>query len=135
MKNSFLKRIFLILLLGCFLISSAQANPNNYPNPRKYLEKKLQSFTHLYIPPQVLRTVTPKYTPYALEEGIEGEIILYLKINKIGQVTEARIIKGLGYGLDEAAKAAALKWVFRPATRAGLPAPGRKRIAMRFVLQ
>ena len=57
-----------------------------------------------------------------------------VKINEIGRVTEVRVLKPLGFGLDEAAKTAVSKWLFRPATRAGIPTPGRKTIKVRFVL-
>ncbi len=57
----------------------------------------------------------PKYTDVAEEEEIEGKIILSLTIDKKGNVIHARIIKGLGYGLDEEALKAVKKFKFSPA--------------------
>ncbi len=64
------------------------------------------------IPKKVFR---PKYTKLAEEEEIEGKIILSLTIDKKGNVIKAKIIKGLGYGLDENALKAVKKFKFLPA--------------------
>jgi len=64
------------------------------------------------IPKKVFR---PKYTKLAEEEEIEGKIILSLTIDKKGNVVHAKIIKGLGYGLDKNALDAVKKFKFSPA--------------------
>jgi len=43
------------------------------------------------------------YTEAARREGIEGTVVLRVMIDENGQPGEIRVVKGLGYGLDEVA--------------------------------
>ena len=64
----------------------------------------------------------PAYTPEAENAGIEGKVRLELKVNERGEVEEAKVLKGLGYGLDESAiQTVKRRWHFRPATLCGKP--------------
>ena len=64
---------------------------------------------------------SPKYTPEAENAGIEGKVRLELRVNERGEVEQAKVLKGLGYGLDEAAVQTVTRWQFRPATLCGKP--------------
>jgi len=64
------------------------------------------------VPKKVFR---PKYSKVAEEQEIEGKIILKLTIDRKGNVIKAKIIKGLGYGLDKEALKAVKKFKFSPA--------------------
>lgn len=44
-----------------------------------------------------------QYPKQALAHKIEGDVLLEFQVNDMGEVTEAQIIKGLGYGCDEEA--------------------------------
>ena len=68
--------------------------------------------TPVYVGPKVIKKVRPKYTAEGLDEGIEGQVIILVKLNKKGKVIFSKVIKGLGYGLDQNALAASKKWVF-----------------------
>ena len=70
----------------------------------------------------------PSYTPEAENSGIEGKVKIELKVNEQGDVEEAKVLQGLGYGLDEAAMQTVKRWRFRPATLCGKP------VAASFVL-
>jgi TonB family protein len=61
------------------------------------------------------------YPPEALKADLQAEVILKLTIDRDGNVTRADVHRGAGYGFDEAAQAAALKFKFSPATRDGEP--------------
>lgn len=43
------------------------------------------------------------YTEAAKEQGVEGKVVLEVIVDESGRVTQAKVIKGLGFGLDEAA--------------------------------
>ena len=43
------------------------------------------------------------YTPEALENAVEGAVIVRILVDEQGRVAEAKLVKGLGYGLDEKA--------------------------------
>jgi protein TonB len=64
---------------------------------------------------------SPKYTPEAENAGIEGKVRLELKVNERGEVETAKVLQGLGYGLDESAIQTVKRWQFRPATLCGKP--------------
>jgi protein TonB len=59
--------------------------------------------------------VKPRYTEMARNQGIEGVVQLLLTIDAEGRVIEVKVLKGLGFGLDEAAVTAARQWKFEPA--------------------
>lgn len=65
--------------------------------------------------PKPKKVFKPKYTNLAQDEEVEGKIILRLTIDKYGNVIKVKIIKGLGYGLDEEAVKAVKKFKFYPA--------------------
>jgi periplasmic protein TonB len=56
-------------------------------------------------------------------------------VDESGRVIAARLLNGLGYGLDEAALDAAKKCVFEPATLCGKPVVGTAVVAQRFELE
>jgi periplasmic protein TonB len=78
--------------------------------------------------------VRPSYPAEALAAKVEGKVRLELLVDEQGAVKNARVLKGLGYGLDEAAVEAAQRTRFRPATRCAQPVAAPFVIAMRFVL-
>lgn len=84
--------------------------------------------------PKPIGIVKPTYTEAARRAHIQGRVRLELLVNEQGEVTEARVLEGLGYGLDEAALAAAKNLRFAAATRDGRPVPSKFVLAMRFVL-
>ncbi len=73
------------------------------------------------IPPVCIKKVKPKYPEVAKRAKIEGIVIIQAIINKEGKVVSARVIKGLGKALNEAALEAVYKWEFTPATLNGVP--------------
>ncbi len=69
--------------------------------------------------PEVISEVKGTYPEEAKKNEIEGTVLLKLTIDENGNVTEVKVIKGLGYGLDEASVAAIRKFKFKPATKDG----------------
>jgi protein TonB len=76
----------------------------------------------------------PAYTSSAREANVEGKVRVEVSVDESGHVTAARLLAGLGYGLDEAALEAARRASFEPATRCGKPVAATFSIAMRFSL-
>jgi len=60
------------------------------------------------------------YTDEALDAKIEGKIFLVAYVDENGDVKKVKIIKGLGYGLDEVATNAMLKTKFKPGKQDGV---------------
>lgn len=84
--------------------------------------------------PKPIRIAVPEYPRAANRRNIKAEIVLDLVIDKRGRVRSAQILEryllnhrdntrtlvnALGYGLEEAAMNAAMRYLFRPARKDG----------------
>lgn len=76
--------------------------------------------------------VAPKYTMQARQAEIEGVVRVEVTVDEAGRVISARVVSGLGYGLDESALAAAKASVFEPASRCGKAIVGTVVLPFRF---
>ena len=70
-------------------------------------------------PVAVTSKPNPVYTEQARKQHVEGEVLLQVVFTASGQVQVLRVVRGLGYGLDESAIQAAQKVRFVPAQRNG----------------
>ncbi len=86
------------------------------------------------VKPKPERVPQPAYTPAAREANVQGRVRVEVSVDASGRVTSARLLAGLGYGLDEAALAAARSATFTAATKCGRPTATTFVIAMRFAL-
>jgi TonB family protein len=77
-------------------------------------------------PPELTTFVDAEYPPAAVAARQEGDVLLELSIDAEGNVTDARVSQPAGAGFDEAARAAAVRFRFRPAQR------GTRRVAARI---
>jgi protein TonB len=77
-----------------------------------------------------------RYTEEAKQAAIEGTVVLDLVVGANGHVSEVHVVTGLGYGLTEAAIAAARACRFSPGERGEVAVPVRIReFKIRFLLQ
>lgn len=67
--------------------------------------------------PKPTARVKPVYPDEARSSEIEGTVTVEAVIDCSGKVTSARVLQGLGHGLDEAAMTAIRKTEFEPAAR------------------
>lgn len=65
--------------------------------------------------PRRIEATPPQYTPEARKEGVEGVMIVQAVIDKQGTVSDVKVLKGLPFGLSEAAAEAIRQWTFEPA--------------------
>lgn len=72
-------------------------------------------------PPRVVRNVPPEYTIEARQAGIEGAVILECTIHEDGRIEVLRVVRSLGFGLDDAAIDVIEQWEFVAGTRDGEP--------------
>ncbi len=85
--------------------------------------------------PVKVHEVKPQYTEIARKARIEGVVILQATIDRNGDVTDVKVLKGLGLGLSEAAAAAVRQTKFRPATLNGKPVGVYYNLTVNFQLQ
>ncbi len=65
--------------------------------------------------------VDPRYVREAIEEDIEGEVVLHGVIQRDGVMDKLRVIRGIDDRLDASALSALSKWRFDPAQKYGRP--------------
>ena len=73
--------------------------------------------------PVLLHYEDAPYPAEGLKQGLQADVILKLTIDRDGNVTQAVSTQKVGYGFDEAAEQAALRFKYQPATRNGRPVP------------
>jgi len=86
-------------------------------------------------PPSVRHEVKPDYTEEARQRNMRGDVLLEIVVKRDGTVGNVRVLRGLGYGLDERAVEAVKQWAFNPATRKGVPVDVLVEVAMEFRLR
>jgi TonB family protein len=72
-------------------------------------------------PVEIFSVPRPVYTDQARAKKIEGDVLVQVVFTASGQVQVLRVVRGLGYGLDESAEEAARQIRFRPAEQDGRP--------------
>jgi TonB family protein len=83
--------------------------------------------------PVPLSMPTPRYPEEARNVYVSGIVLLQAIIRKDGTVTDVKVIKGLGHGLDESAiDTITTKWRFKPGTLNGNPVNVIVNIETRF---
>jgi TonB family protein len=73
------------------------------------------------VPVEILSKGKPIYTEEARAKRIEGEVLLEAVFEATGKIRVLRIVRGLGYGLDDAAVRAAEQIRFKPELKDGQP--------------
>lgn len=87
-------------------------------------------------PPVKVNSPQPQYTEIARKARIQGVVIVQAIIDKEGNVTSVKLLKGLPMGLDTAALDAIKRWKFKPATLAdGRPVAVYYTLTVNFQLQ
>ena len=85
--------------------------------------------------PRLVRESKPQYTQRAMQEKVQGEVLMECVVKADGTVGDKKIVKSLHPDLDQAALDAAAHWLFEPGTRNGKPANVLVTIAMSFTLK
>lgn len=85
--------------------------------------------------PQVLKEIKARYPLAAKKSQIEGEVLLSVLVNAKGEVENAEVLRGPGYGLNEAALQALKEFSFSPALKEGKPVRAQIQYRYQFRLE
>ena len=81
----------------------------------------------------IYRKIT--YPKQAKENNIEGTVIIRVFIDRDGEVLDAQVVKGIGYGCDEAARLAVFYHRFKPGLQMGKRVKVQMDIPIEFKLK
>lgn len=109
--------------------------PRLRPRPRPRPRPATYNLSEVSKRPRVIKWVRPQYTDAAQDEEVEGVVKVEVILDRTGKPIRARIVKGLGYGLDGSVKRAVMKSRFSPCKRRGMPVKCRLVIPNRFKLE
>lgn len=85
-------------------------------------------------PPSVATKVEPEYSLEARVDKIQGAVMMQVVIGTDGKPGNMTLTRGIGYGLDEKALEAVVKWRFNPGTKGGVAVPVIASIQVNFRL-
>ena len=89
----------------------------------------------LTAPPTILFKVDPQYSEEARKAQYQGTVVLEAIVRSDGTVEILRVVRSLGFGLDDKAIEAVRQWRFRPGTRNGEPVDVTLTIEVNFNLR
>ena len=87
--------------------------------------------------PVPTRQIKPGYTSAAMEQHIEGNVLMSVVVLADGKVGDVTVTESLDkeYGRDTQAVEAARQWLFKPGTKDGKPVAVRVDLQMTFTLK
>jgi len=85
--------------------------------------------------PLLEHSVNPKYSKQARDSQVEGVVVLSIVVQDDGSVTDAAVVKPLGFGLDEKATEAVIQWKFRPGLKNGVPVNVAETVEVNFKMR
>jgi len=65
-------------------------------------------------------------------EGAEGDVIIEVTIDENGDVTDTKLLQGLGGSVEQKVIATVRTWHFKPATRDGIPIASRQDVRFHY---
>jgi protein TonB len=104
------------------------------PKPKVLVAKKTEgTCEEPLVKPRLIKPGRPPgFTEEARRAHVEGSVRVAIQVDENGNVVSARVLKGLGYGLDEAALESAKKATFAAATQCNKPVAATFILSMRF---
>ncbi|HYE57917.1 MAG TPA: energy transducer TonB [Rhodothermales bacterium] len=87
------------------------------------------------IMPRVLESTAPEYPALARHAGVEGRVILRVRVGRDGRAREITVVRSDNSMLDAAAATAVARWRFAPGEQAGQPVDVWMTIPIRFRLR
>jgi periplasmic protein TonB len=86
------------------------------------------------VPPVPIRKPEPEYSDSARRARINGSVLVYAVIGADGVPRQLRVVRAIGFGLDEKALEAVSRWFFKPGTKDGRAVPVAATIEVNFRL-
>ncbi len=113
-----------------------EAPPKTPPPPSpNQVAQSIPGSKAVLVKPKRKRRVEPAYPPLLRDRGIEGVVVVRVHLDARGSVTKVDIVAAAEHAaFNDAARAAALREQFNPATKNGTPIPFSVSFSYRFRL-
>jgi len=124
--------VLVCLRVPFFFPRSPTPRIQNCPDPNRFQVSGPPDLYHAppgSKPPVLIYNSEAEYSEVARKKRIQGEVTLDTVVDEDGNPTQIRVLKSLGYGLDEKAIQSVSRYKFRAATLDGKP------IAVRIVVE
>jgi TonB family protein len=83
-------------------------------------------------PPKVIHAEDAEFSDEARRKGVEGYVVISFTVSEKGKPTDLRVVKSLGYGLDEKALESVRQYRFKPAMKDGKPVAKEVSVEVNF---
>jgi TonB family protein len=123
------------LVLAAFLMAFAPIAGGEAAPAGQDADREVHKPGGRVVAPRLIRDVKPQYTARAMQEKVQGEVLLECVVKADGTVGDTKIVKSLDPDLDKAALDAAAQWLFEPGTRDGTPVNVLVTITIAFTLK
>lgn len=84
--------------------------------------------------PVVLFAPTPEFSEEARRAKISGNVLVYLQVDEQGRPIHVRVLRGIGFGLEERAIEAVQQYKFKPAYENGHPVRVEMNVEVNFTI-
>jgi len=85
-------------------------------------------------PPMLENKQEPEYSEDARRAKLQGSVLLSITVGTDGMAHDIRLVRSLGFGLDESAAEAVSQWQFKPGMRDGVAVPVTATVEVNFRL-
>jgi protein TonB len=110
--------------------------PEEAPAPNQVASRIPVAGVAYTLPKRMGGELKPDYPPNLKAQGIEADVTVMVSIDQTGKVTNVRVLKPAPYDeFNEAARVAARKQAYEPATKNGQPIPNNLTFTYRFRLE
>jgi TonB family protein len=130
-----MKRINLLIFITITMLLLICAAPLCAAQGNAQSNVQAMAITDDITPPRLSEVASPDYTAEAKRKRIEGVVTLLIVVDKKGDVIDAKVVKGLGYGLDENAIIAVKEWKYKPAEKDGEPVAVKMEVTVDYFLR
>jgi periplasmic protein TonB len=104
------------------------------PAKPKVLAAKTPDCSEALVKAKPVNVIRPEFSADARSAGVDGRVRVEVQVDDRGDVIAAKVVNGLGHGLDENSLDAAKRTHFQPATRCGKPVVAPFVLSFRFAL-
>ena len=129
LSNVVTRHFAVLFLMSCIISLSSIGAHELYPNDDEYL---IVAET-MPAPVGGMEGIVKRISSMGIFRSTrEGKVYLLAYINEKGEVDDAKVVKGIGGGCDEAAAEALKKTKFTPAVNGGKPVKVKMTLAIMF---